>query len=141
MRGAHQEPLPTSVITSVAVEHVLLSYSYLDEGDVDGYGSLLEEDMQVHRPDTPDAHGRQQALSLIAEVGGPPGRHELYKIVASGDCVVATGRFTGPAAYPVRPAAQVDIDFADLFTISGQGLLLGQRRYYYVSPESAKPGE
>jgi ketosteroid isomerase-like protein len=137
--GADQDPTSTSVLTAVAIEHVLLSYSYLDEGDVDGYGSLLADDVQVHRPDTPDAHGRQEALTLIAAVAGPPGRHELYKIVASGDCVVATGRFTGPSAasYPGRPDGQVDVDFADLFTISEQGLLLGQRRYYYAPPGPA----
>jgi hypothetical protein len=72
----------------------------------------------------------------MSVLSGPPGRHELYKVIASGDCVAAMGHFTGPTAFPC-PDERLDVDFVDVFTISDKGLLLGHRRYYYTAPSLA----
>jgi hypothetical protein len=124
---------PSSMITAAAVDHVRLSYLYLDEGNLDGYASLLDDDIQVKRPDVPDAHGRTEVLDLMATIAGPPGKHELYKVIASGDGVAVVGRFVGPGVLRHTPES-IDIDFVDVFTISDKGLLLGTRRYYYTAP-------
>lgn len=124
---------PSDLVTAAAVDHVRLSYVYLDEGNIDGYASLVEDDIQVKRPDTPDAHGRAEVLDLMTSLVNFPGRHELYKVIGSGDCVAAIGRYVGTAAFG-QPAQWLDVDFVDVFTISDNSLLLGHRRYYYTPP-------
>jgi ketosteroid isomerase-like protein len=126
-------PPPSAMVTAAAVDHVRLSYLYLDEGNLDAFASLLDDDVQVKRPDAPEAHGRAEVLDLMATLSGPPGRHELHKVIASGDCVAAMGHFVGPTTTPY-PDERLDIDFVDVFTISDKGLLLGKRRYYYTAP-------
>ncbi|GAA3228520.1 nuclear transport factor 2 family protein [Dactylosporangium siamense] len=120
-----RRPARTAAVTSIGVDHVRLSYDYLDAGNLDAYGSLLDDNVQVRRPDAAQGRGRVQVQRLHAEVTGPPGRHLLDRIIADGDSIVVTGRF-------VRPP--VDVEFVDVFTLSDFGLLLGYRRYYYVAP-------
>ena len=120
-----------AAVTSVGVDHVRLSYDYLDAGNLDAYGSLLDDEVQVRRPDAAQSRGRVQVQLLHAEVTGPPGRHLLDQIVAEGDTVVVTGRFVCP---PAPPKDRLDVEFVDVFTLSDFGLLLGYRRYYYVAP-------
>ena len=45
----------------------------------------------------------------------------------------ATGRVNAQSAYPF-PDHRIDVEFADVFTLSDDGLLLGIRRFYYVPP-------
>ncbi|MER7763764.1 nuclear transport factor 2 family protein [Streptomyces sp. NPDC097619] len=95
---------PSRVVTDSGVDHVRLAYDYLDAGDLDGYGSLLD------------------AGALGAELEGPrpPGaRHLITRIVADGDCVVAMGLL-----------APQQREFVDVFTLSAEGMLRGCRRYY-----------
>jgi ketosteroid isomerase-like protein len=126
-----RRPSRASAVTSIGVDHVRLSYDYLDAGNLDAYGSLLDDDVQVRRPDAAQSRGRAQVQRLHAEVTGPPGRHLLDQIIADGDSIVVTGRFVRPPAQAGKP---LDVEFVDVFTLSDFGLLLGYRRYYYVAP-------
>jgi hypothetical protein len=128
--GKRRSP-PAAAITSIGVDHVRLSYDYLDAGDIDAYGSLLDDNVQVRRPDAVQSQGRVQVLRLHAEVTGPPGRHMLDLIIADEDSVVVLGHFIRPSA---PPHELLDVEFVDVFTLSEVGLLLGYRRYYYVAP-------
>ena len=118
---------PSASVTAAGVDHVRLSYHYLDAGDLDGYGSLLDEQAQLRRPDAPPGHGRAQVVRLQKILAGPMTRHEVVKVVAEGDTIAVTGRFTPPE----RDTA---VEFADVFTLSDEGLLLSQHRYYFVAP-------
>lgn len=131
MTSSDRSPPQGAAVTAAAVDHVLLSYLYLDEGNLDGYGSLLADDVLIQRPDLPKVHGRDAVLARMAAIAGPPGRHRLYRVVANGDCVAAEGRCTGPAALHTRNGIR-DVDFVDICTVSAAGLLVGQRRYYDV---------
>lgn len=126
------ELAPSGAVTAAGVTHVLLSYHYLDTGDIDGYGSLLDEHAHVSRPDVAVGQGRTQVVGLHADIAGPPARHHIYKVIADGDAVVATGRFTAPPTRGGRAA--VDVEFVDVFTLSGKGMLLGYRRFYFAAP-------
>ncbi|WP_156755307.1 nuclear transport factor 2 family protein [Actinokineospora pegani] len=119
------EAVPSAAVLAVAVDHVRLSYLYLDGGDLDGYGSLLHADAQFRRPDAADARGRAEVLEMLA-ARRVVGAHELFKVVADGDCVAAVGRHAGVDG--------VGVEFADFFTIGDDGLILGCRRFYYLSP-------
>jgi SnoaL-like protein len=130
-------PSPSAAATAAGVDHVLLAYRYLDEGDVDAYGSLFDENAQVSRPDAPRGHGRRQLLDLHAELCGPPARHHIYKVIAEGDMVAVMGRLTLPSG-PALDRDPCTVDFADFFTLSDEGLLLGYRRFYFAPP--ARPG-
>jgi ketosteroid isomerase-like protein len=134
----HRRSSPSTAVTAAGLDHVRLSYHYLDTGDIDGYGSLLDEDAQVCRPDMPLGQGRAEVLKLHAEMAGPRVRHHIYKMVAEGDSIAVTGLTTGmPTASPGRGAtaqAAAAVEFADFFTISDEGMLLGYRRFYFVPP-------
>jgi len=133
MAVTDRSPSPGAAVTAAAVDHILLSYLYLDEGNLDAYASLLDEDVQLKRPGQPTRSGRAAVLAALAGVAGPPGQHRLHQVIANGDCVAAVGRCTGPAAMRLADGYH-DVDFVDIVTVSAQGLLLGQRRYYGTYP-------
>ena len=123
---------PGRAVTAVGVDHVRLAYHYLDSGDIDAYGSLLDENALMCRPEAPPGCGRAEILKLQAPLTGPPVEHHIHKIFAADGAVAVTGRCT---SLPGRPAADAGgVDFTDIFTLTDEGLLLGCRRYYYVAP-------
>jgi ketosteroid isomerase-like protein len=120
--------VPPSPVTATGADHVRMAYHYVDAGDFDAYASLLHDDMQVRGLSSRPAHGRTDA-TLLAR-GTRRGHHELYKLIADGDSVVAVGRHQsdGPA----------DVEFADVFTVADNGLLLCQRRFVAAEPTEAE---
>lgn len=120
------ETVPSAATTAAAVDHVRLAYLYLDAGDLDAYASLVHEDAQFRRPDAPDARGRVEVLAMLAVCVRAGGSHELFKVVADGDCIAVVGHHTSSDG--------ADVEFADFFTIADDGLLLGCRRFYYLAP-------
>ena len=131
--------------TAAGLDHVRLSYLYRDDGDLDGFGSLLHEDIQVTRPDAPQGRGRAEVLRLHHLIADPAVGHHIYKVVADGDCIAVMGRLTGAArvssatagaATAATPAAATPgVEFADFFTLSDEGMLLGYRRFYFAAPD------
>jgi hypothetical protein len=128
-----ERPSPGASVTAAGVNHVRLWYHYLDIGDFDAYGSLLDENAQVCHPDAPPGNGRAQVLERQAVQARSTAEHHIYKIIAADDAVAVMGRYT-----PSRSARRRDADhveFADFFTLTDKGLLLTCRRYYFVAPE------
>ncbi len=122
-------------VTAAGVDHVRLWYHYLDARDFDAYGSLLDDNAQVHRPDAPPGYGRQQVMERQAELARSTAGPHIYKIVAAEDAVAVMGRYTpAPESAPGRDAADGDVEFADFFTLTDKGLLLTCRRYYFAAP-------
>ncbi|MEY9862090.1 ketosteroid isomerase-like protein [Catenulispora sp. GAS73] len=121
---------PSSAVTAIGLDHVRLSYLYLDSRDIDAYGSLLAEEVQVTRPDTTPRSGRHNVLDMHRGPEAPRERHQIFKTVADGDCVAVMGRLIRTEADPAQP----DVDFADFFTLSEDGMLLGCRRFYFAPP-------
>jgi ketosteroid isomerase-like protein len=122
---------PPASATEAGLDHVRLSYLYRDDGDLDGFGSLLHEDVLVTRPDAPQRRGRAEVLRLHHEIADPAVRHHIYKIIADGDCVAVLGRLSAERG----TGAGAGVDFADFFTLSHEGMLLGYRRFYFASPD------
>jgi ketosteroid isomerase-like protein len=133
-----QRRIPTSAaVTAAGLDHVRLSYQYLDSGDIDGFGSLLDEDVQVTRPDAPQGFGRAEVLRLHSQIAEPAVRHHIYKMVANGDCVAVMGRFIRVGDERGAVGARLggpDVEFADFFTLSDEGMLLSCRRFYFAPP-------
>ncbi|MFH8800961.1 nuclear transport factor 2 family protein [Streptomyces sp. NPDC017936] len=123
----------SGAVTAAGVDHVRLSYHYLDTGDIDGYASLLADDVHVARPDAPHRTGREAVLRLHQDAIIGPGTHHIDDIVADGHSVVVTGRLT-----PLTPAGadggSGDLEFVDWFTLSDDSMLRGYRRYYFTAP-------
>ncbi|MFI8104835.1 nuclear transport factor 2 family protein [Streptomyces sp. NPDC086023] len=115
------ERSPSRIVTAAGVDHVRLSYHYLDSGDLDGYGSLLHEQVELDRPDAPSGHGRAEVVRLHRDGLVPAARHLIHRIVAEGDRVVVMGS-TGRS------------EFVDVFTLSAEAMLRGCRRYYFAPP-------
>ncbi|MDX3852321.1 nuclear transport factor 2 family protein [Streptomyces sp. AK02-01A] len=129
----HRCSPPSPAVTAAGIDHVRLMYHYLDTGDIDAIGSLLDENAQVKRPDVPYGHGREEVVRLHAEIVGPTDNHHIYKIIADGYCVVATGRFTESGSSREEQGPR-EAEFADFFTLTDEGMLLGYRRFYFVAP-------
>lgn len=110
----------TTGVAAVGVDHVRLSYEYLDCGDADGYESLL--DPGFVRDEPVRGHG------AVRRMRGR-GRHDVHDVFAADGRVAAIGRFRGESA-----AEGAEVDFADVFTLSEHGLLVRQRCFYFVHP-------
>ncbi|HUQ58544.1 nuclear transport factor 2 family protein [Lentzea sp.] len=128
MTSDRRRASPSAATLAAGVDHVRLSYLYLDAGDLDAYASLLHEDMQVRQADAPTGRGREAAVRLARTRG----RHELFKVIAEGHCVVAVGHYR-PPGHDTR-----EFDFADFFTLSDDSLLLSRRRFYYLPPPDSQ---
>ncbi|MEV6874253.1 nuclear transport factor 2 family protein [Amycolatopsis sp. NPDC051128] len=115
---------------AVGLEHVRLSYDYLNRGDTDGYASLLDTAVRLDQPGQEPIRGRRAAerLAAVRQLRGT-GEHIVHDVFASGGRVAATGRFVGE----YRGSA-IEVDFADIFTLSNDGLLVEQKCYHYVDP-------
>lgn len=128
--------VPSTSATMAGISHVHLAYHYLDNVDFDAYGSLLDVDAQVIRPDAPPGHGRAEVLKLQEEMAWRYGRHHLHRIVAQEYTVAVTG-VTDLCDRPPDPGGQQEVrkvEFADFFTLTDEGMLLGYRRYYFAVP-------
>jgi hypothetical protein len=119
--GAH------SSVTETGIDHVRLSYLYLNEGDIDGYLSLLDWKISLHLPGAREIMGREQVASFRARAGRFPGEHVIQHVIGNGDLVVAEGRF-------VPPGTGSGVDFTEVFRLSDDGLLRSQKRYYFIEP-------
>lgn len=119
-----------AAVVAVGLEHVRLSYEYLNKGDADGYASLLDAGVRLDCPGQAPIRGRRAAerLAAVGQLRGD-GVHVVHEVFASGGRVAAIGRFTGEYRGSV-----VEVDFADIFTLSEDGLLVEQKCYHYVDP-------
>ncbi|NKZ01889.1 nuclear transport factor 2 family protein [Nocardiopsis alborubida] len=118
-------PPPTSAsVSSIGVEHALLSYLYLDRGDPDGYASLVDGAARFEHPGFPVAFGSEEAAALVLKCYGSSGIHRPRRVVAADGDVVVTGVLTR------RAGGGDDQEFADLFAITEHGLLSSWRRYH-----------
>lgn len=116
----------------------MLTYHYLDIGDIDGYASLTEQNVTLDHPGAPPCRGRDAVLSAHAAQATLFRRHEVDTVVADEGRVVVLGRVVSQAPGTARDAAH-GVDFADVFTLSGQTLVQECRRYYYAPPSSGLP--
>jgi len=119
---------PESEPIAAAIDHVRLSYCYLNEGDLDAYCSLFTEHVVVRQPGAHPVRGRAE-LERVARKGprGKRVRHLLYDVFGSGPRVAAVGRLRH-----LRPAAhEADMDFLDMFTVADNGLLAGRTTFLF----------
>ncbi|GAA3463506.1 hypothetical protein GCM10018963_55190 [Saccharothrix longispora] len=120
------EGYPTrDVVTAVGVEHVRLSYEYLDRRDLDGYGSLFEVPAESRSAEVDASHVRAESGSY--RVGGGDGgcSHVLEQVFCCSGRVVVVGRV-------VR--GERNVEFVDLFTLTEHGLLRSRKSYFFVEP-------
>src|SRR5436190_16589107 len=105
---------PPADLAVVAMDHIRLSYCYLDEGDIDGYCSLFTEQAVIRQPGTPTVSGRLELERIErARRGTSRSRHFIHELIASGRRVAAIGRLRTAAA---------ELHFVDVFTIADNGL-------------------
>ncbi|GHC84234.1 hypothetical protein GCM10007079_26030 [Nocardiopsis terrae] len=109
------------------MEHVLLSYLYLDERDLDGYASLLDSESGFCATDPDRARAPEAAAAFVFEQCVEHGRSHPERVISSGADVIVTGTLTPHSPDASRSRAEF---FADFFTISEHGLLCTWRRFY-----------
>jgi hypothetical protein len=125
-KGFWASPL-SSPVTAVGIDHVCLSYYYLDQWDIDNYLSLLHADMSLYLPSRQEIHGRKQIGAFQAQSGRDAGEYLIHEVIGSGDRVVVEG------CYVSRKTGK-GVDFTEIFRLSEEGLLRSQKRYYFVDP-------
>ncbi|MGW5331456.1 nuclear transport factor 2 family protein [Streptomyces bauhiniae] len=126
-----------AVAAGAGVKHVLLTYHYLDIGDLDGYASLTEKDVTLSHPGSPLRSGRDAVLDAQAAQATSLRRHELETVIEAEDTVVVLGRVVRCDQEGAEGAD--GIDFADVFTLSERTLVNACRRYYYTPSPCAVP--
>ncbi|WP_162467189.1 nuclear transport factor 2 family protein [Streptomyces cavernae] len=119
----------TAALTAAGVDHIKLAYHYADTGDIDGYGSLLDTNVEIDAPGFLRGRGRTQVLDRAAQLAPRQNQHHIHDIIADRHRVAVVG-----TAYTRHPAAAVE--FTDVFTLSSDGLILRQRRYLPVNDTS-----
>ncbi|MCS0600863.1 nuclear transport factor 2 family protein [Streptomyces sp. LP11] len=131
-------PQAGSKVTAAGVKHVMLTYHYLDIGDIDGYASLTEQDVRLDHPGAPPLRGRDAVLSAHAAQATLLRRHEVDTVVADEGRVVVLGRVVRQPR-GAGHQAPYGVDFADVFTLSGQTLVRSCRRYYHAPLPGGAP--
>lgn len=121
-------------VAAAGVDHAWLSYHYLDAGDVDGYASLLDDDAVVRRPGSPTLHGRDEVERFHCDGNRRGSTHTVEDVFAAGDRVVATGHVVTDAP----DGTLLDVDFADIFTLSENGLFAAKVTYFFTTPSWEK---
>jgi hypothetical protein len=127
--------LPSSPVTAAGIDHVWLSYRYLDLGDIDGYLSLLDAGMSIHRPGQQEIRCREQIGVFQAQPEQRAGEHVIHDVFGGGGWVIAEG------CYLSRRSGE-GVDFIEVFQLSEEGLLRSQKRYYFIElslPASHSP--
>lgn len=119
---------PDSEPIAAAIDHVRLSYCYLDDGDLDAYCSLFTEHVVLRQPGTHPVSGRVELERAARRWSGKPVRHQLYEVFGAGRRVAAVGRL----AHLHPPDA--DFDFIDVFTVADCGLLSGRTTFLFTPP-------
>ncbi|MFC8845943.1 MULTISPECIES: nuclear transport factor 2 family protein [unclassified Micromonospora] len=120
---------PGAGVVAIGIDHVRLSYHYLDCADLDGYASLFDDDAILYRPHGGHIRGGREVGEFRSrQLRAWGARHALVDVLAVESQVVAIGRLVRD-----RPGADAgDIELADVFTISPEGLLLTQKTYFFV---------
>jgi ketosteroid isomerase-like protein len=118
---------PITPVTAMGIEHVRLSYLYLDRGDIDGYLSLLHADFSLLMPGETEIHGRDRIGASQAQRAVLAADHLIRHVIGSGDRVAVEGRY-------VCGEGGDDVDFTEVFSLSEEGLLRSRKRYYFVAP-------
>jgi len=108
----------------MGIEHVRLSYLYLDGGDIDGYLSLLHADFSLLMPGEREIRGRDRIGEFQAQPTQLATDHLIHHVIGSGDRVAAEGRC-------VFGEGREGVDFVEVFSLSEEGLLRSRKRYYF----------
>ncbi|MEU5263754.1 nuclear transport factor 2 family protein [Amycolatopsis sp. NPDC021455] len=119
--GAGKHARPSAAAGAFGIDHVRLSYHYLDIGDLDGYGSLFTADAVLHFPGMAPIKGRR-AIERFRAARSPAG-HTLQSVTVTHGEVVVNGVIAaiGPNGGSTNTA------FVDSFTLSDYGLIEVQK--------------
>lgn len=134
-RGKHPSARPrTTGTTAAGLDHVRLSYHYLDVADLDGYGSLFDVDAVLNAPGMSPIRGRRQIEKFQQlRAGTAGGRHALDHVFGSSGRITAIGKYFTTD----EDGREGSIEFADLFTIAPNGLIASQKTYLYLAADPA----
>lgn len=122
------EPLrPTSLVAAVGAEHVRLMYHYLDRGDLDACGSLLDEQVRFELPGRAAVHGRNAVDRVRRALLGDGLPHHIERLLVRDASVVAVGRHA--------PLGQREpIHFVDVLTLSPHAMVRRCTRSHRTPP-------
>jgi len=118
-------------LTAMTVDHIRLSYGYLDARNLDALGSLYAADVVRLLPGLDPIVGRDTLIDFYREQFARYGsRHTVDEVIAAGRRMSVRGRVTVLWC----DAEPIDIVFVDLFGVGGDGLLTAQQTFYFVAP-------
>lgn len=127
-RGDPAQRTPSAAVAAASVDHIRLSYQYLDGGDIDGFASLLDPRAVVRRPGAAPARGRPEVERTEWErFRRSRGHHMVDRVFAADGRAAAVGRFV-----PAAPGEEYE--FADIYTITDAGLLVARDTYFFAHP-------
>ncbi|GAA1713217.1 nuclear transport factor 2 family protein [Kribbella yunnanensis] len=107
---------------AMGIENIRLAYHYCDVGDLEGYASLLEADVEVDADGLLRGRGRDQVVDRVAALEAGAVQHHPNYVIPCDNRVIVLGSVSTKDS----PATH---DIVDVFTLSGHALIVRQRRY------------
>lgn len=122
--------LPANARRGLVIDQVRHYYALVDRGDVSGVIALFAERAVYERPGYEPIIGHDQLDDFYYNRRViKHGRHEVTRIVSDIDSAAVEGVFVGT----LKDGREVELGFADFFTINDE-LLISARRTYFYSP-------
>lgn len=110
-------------------ETVRRYYTLVDAQQYADLVQLFAEDSVYRRPGYDPLIGRDALISFYSGtriITG--GRHTINELIADGDKVAVAGRFAGT----ITGGKEVDIRFADFFTLAADGLIHLRDTFFFA---------
>ncbi|WP_239646113.1 nuclear transport factor 2 family protein [Nocardiopsis valliformis] len=116
-------------VARIGLEHVLLFYDYVDRGDIEGYMSLLDAQVDFRLPPAGASRGKSESGALARTHFDSRGMHRVHRWRTDGETVVVEGDFTDLGTL-------VTSEFTDLFGFSEHALISSWHRAHGTSRAS-----
>jgi ketosteroid isomerase-like protein len=114
---------------SRAAERVRAYYRCVDADDVDGLLELFAPDAVYRRPGYESMRGRDALEAFYRnERVIEKGRHTVVTVTQELPRIAVAGRFSGR----LRDGREVSLEFADFFTLDGDGRFSSRETYFYA---------
>ena len=104
-------------------------FAAIDRADWDALAGLLHPAAVYERPGYPPLAGRPRIMRFYREERQVVcGRHDVEGTVTESGQAAAWGRMRGT----LRDGSSADLQFAEIYSVDGSGLIVHRRSYFFV---------
>jgi len=119
------------------VEIIRSYYRLVDSGRVESAVALFAEEACYERPGTAPIRGRSALLRFLRGADSWTTEHRLLTAIVADDQVAVRGRVVGRTPQ----AENVDLGFAEFWTVTDVGEILRRVSYFFIPPGPFDPAK